>query len=115
MPRGKTFVNAAGGYYRDLSGQMSDDGAGFNAGGGIAFELAPNATLRFFGRYDYANMVARPNSDVARQWASGGVAFQYVFAPVHEEYVAPPPPPPPPPPAPRPLPPPPPPTERRGG
>ncbi len=69
------FINGAGGYYRDISGQMSDDGAGFNAGGGVAFELSRNATLRFLGRYDYAKMVARPNSDVERQWASGGHRF----------------------------------------
>ena len=52
---------------------MSDDGIGFNANGGIAFEVAPNTTLGWFGRYDYANMVARPGSDIARQWASTGL------------------------------------------
>ena len=77
----ETYVGVAGGYYRDMSGQMNDDGAGFNAGGGLAFEVAPNTTLGVFGRYDYANMVARPGSDVARQWASTGLTVQHVFQP----------------------------------
>lgn len=110
----ESYVGIAGGYYTDISGQMEDDGAGFNAGGGIAFEVAPNTTLGWFGRYDYANMVARPGSDVARQWASTGVTVQHVFQPEEAPaYVPPPPPPaPPPPPPPRPAPPV---TERRGG
>jgi hypothetical protein len=110
----ESYVGIAGGYYRDLSGQMEDDGAGFNAGGGIAFEVAPNTTLGWFGRYDYANMVARPGSDVARQWASTGITVQHVFQPEEAPVYTPPPPPPAP--APRPPPPPPPPvTELRGG
>ncbi len=110
------YTNIAGGYYRDLSGVMSDDGIGFNAGGGLAFEVAPNTSLGFFGRYDYANMVARPGSDVARQWASTGITVQHVFQPEEAPaYVPPPPPaapPPPPPPPPRYEPPV---TQRRGG
>ncbi len=109
----ETYANIQGGYYRDMSGQMSDDGIGFNAGGGIAFEVAPNTTLGWFGRYDYANMVARPGSDVARQWASTGVTVQHVFQPDEAPVYSPPPPPPAPPPPPPP--PPPPVTERRGG
>jgi len=109
----ESYVGAAGGYYRDISGQMEDDGAGFNAGGGIAFEIAPNTTLGVFGRYDYANMVARPGSDVARQWASTGLTVQHVFQPEEAPAYVPPPPPPAPPP-PRYVPPPPV-TERRGG
>ena len=97
----ETYVGAAGGYYRDMSGQMEDDGAGFNAGGGLAFEVAPNTTLGVFGRYDYANMVARPGSDVARQWASTGITVQHVFQAEEAPPPAPPPPPPPPPPAPK--------------
>ena len=46
----ETYVEAKGGYYRDMSGFMSDDGVGFNAGGGIAFEVAPYTTLGWFGR-----------------------------------------------------------------
>jgi outer membrane protein OmpA-like peptidoglycan-associated protein len=94
----ETYVGIAGGYYRDLSGQMSDDGVGFNAGGGLAFEVGPNTMLGFFGRYDYANMVARPNSDVARQWASTGLTVQHVFQIAEAPPPVPPPPPPPPPP-----------------
>jgi outer membrane protein OmpA-like peptidoglycan-associated protein len=93
----ETYVGAAGGYYRDISGQMEDDGAGFNAGGGLAFEVATDTTLGLFGRYDYANMAARPHSDVARQWASGGITVQHVFQIAQAPEPAPPPPPPPPP------------------
>ncbi len=97
----ETYVGAAGGYYRDMSGQMEDDGLGFNAGGGVAFEVAPNTTLGVFGRYDYANMVARPGSDVARQWASAGITVQHVFQVEEAPPPAPPPPAPPPPPVPK--------------
>jgi outer membrane protein OmpA-like peptidoglycan-associated protein len=93
----ETYVGAAGGYYRDMSGQMSDDGVGFNAGGGLAFAVAQNTTLGLFGRYDYANMVARPGSDVARQWASTGITVTHVFQVAEAPPPAPPPPPPPPP------------------
>lgn len=98
----ETYVGAAGGYYRDMSGLMQDDGAGFNAGGGLAFEVAANTTLGAFGRYDYANMTARPGSDVRRQWASAGFTVQHVFQPEEAPPPAPAPPPPaPPPPAPK--------------
>ncbi len=98
----ETYVGAKGGYYRDMSGPMSDDGAGFNAGGGLRFTVVRDTTVGLFGRYDYMNLVASPHSDVARQLALAGFTFQRVFQP------APPPPPaeippPPPPPAPRPA------------
>ncbi len=94
----ETYVGAAGGYYRDMSGQMSDDGVGFNAGGGLAFDVGADTTVGLFGRYDYANMVAQPGSDVARQWASTGFTVQHVFQIAQAPEPAPPPPPPPPPP-----------------
>jgi len=97
----ETYVGAQGGYYRDMSGQVSDDGIGFNANGGLAFQVAQDTTLGWFGRYDYANLVARPGSDVARNWASTGLTVQHVF----QIAEAPPPSPPPPPPAPPPPPP----------
>jgi hypothetical protein len=84
-----TFIK--GGYYRDMSGPIQDDGVGFNAGGGVGFEVAENTTLGLFARYEYANMVAAKNSDVNRQWVLSGFQLTHVFA---EE---PPPPPAPPP------------------
>ena len=60
-------MQALGGYYRDMSGPMSDDGVGFNAGGGVNFEVADNTTVGLFGNYNYMNLVAAPHSDVARQ------------------------------------------------
>ncbi len=97
----ETYLGAKGGYYRDMSGPMSDDGAGFNAGGGLRFTVVRDTTVGLFGRYDYMNLVAVPHSDVARQLVLAGFTFQRVFQP-------PPPPPrraeaPPPPPAPRPA------------
>jgi outer membrane protein OmpA-like peptidoglycan-associated protein len=95
----ETYIGAQGGYYRDMSGPISDDGVGFNGGGGVNIEIADNTHLGFFGRYDYMNLVAEPGSDVARQMVLAGLTLQHVFEP-------PPPPPqvaqaPPPPPAPR--------------
>ncbi len=107
------YLGAAGGYYRDMMGPLTDDGGGFNAGGGIDFEVAPGTSIGLFGRYDYARMVASDNTDCDRQWGSTGLAFTHVFMPPEPVAAAPPPPPPPPQ---RPPPPPPPPaTERRGG
>jgi hypothetical protein len=112
----ETYVVAQGGYYRDMSGPMSDDGAGFNAGGGMNFWVAENTSLGIFGRYDYMNLVAAPGSDIERQMVLGGFALTHVFEPERIVAAPPPPPPPPPPPAARPAPaPPPPPTQRRGG
>jgi len=73
------YIGAAGGYYRDMMGPLSDDGAGFNAGGGIDFAIAEGTTLGLFGRYDYARMVASDNTDCDRQWGSVGLAFTHVF------------------------------------
>ena len=99
----ETYVQGLGGYYRDISGPMSDDGVGFNAGGGVNFEVAENTTVGLFGNYNYMNLVAAPRSDVARQMVLAGFAVQHVFepAPPPPPRVAPPPPPPPP--APRPT------------
>jgi outer membrane protein OmpA-like peptidoglycan-associated protein len=96
------YVQGLGGYYRDMSGPMSDDGVGFNTGGGVNFLVAENTTVGLFGNYNYMNLVAAPKSDVARQMVLAGFAVQHVFeqAPPPPERVAPPPPPPPP--APRP-------------
>jgi outer membrane protein OmpA-like peptidoglycan-associated protein len=88
------YVGNQGGYYRDMSGPMSDDGAGFNAGGGINFDVARGTSLGLYGRYDYANMAAAPGSDVSRQFVSGGIALQHVFEPEPAMAQAPPPPPP---------------------
>lgn len=98
----ETYVGAQGGYYRDVSGPLSDDGAGFNAGGGVQFAVADNTHLGFFGRYDYMNLVAAPHSDVARQFVLAGLTLQHVFEPPPPPpRVAEAPPPPPAPPAPR--------------
>lgn len=77
----ETYVGAQGGYYRDVSGPMTDDGVGFNAGGGVNFEIAENTTFGLFGRYDYMNLVAAPHSDVARQLVLAGLTLQHVFEP----------------------------------
>jgi outer membrane protein OmpA-like peptidoglycan-associated protein len=77
----ETYVGAQAGYYRDMSGPMSDDGFGFNAGGGLRFEVVRDTTVGLFGRYDYMNLVAAPGSDVQRQMVLAGFTFQRVFQP----------------------------------
>jgi outer membrane protein OmpA-like peptidoglycan-associated protein len=99
----QTWVGAQGGYYRDMSGPMSDDGAGFNAGGGIGYAVARDTVVGLYGRYDYARMVAAPGSDVDRQWVQGGFGVQHVFAAAPAVVAQAPPPPPPPAPAPTPT------------
>ena len=98
------YLGIAGGYYRDMSGPLSDDGGGFNTGGGIDFAVAENTSIGIFGRYDYARMVASDDTDCDRQWGTAGLAITHVFG-EEEVIAAAPPPPPPPPPV----------TERRGG
>jgi outer membrane protein OmpA-like peptidoglycan-associated protein len=94
-----TFTGGGqGGYYRDLSGPLSENAGGWNISGGVGYEVATNATLGLYARYDQANMLpALGASDTAtRRLFLGGLSFDYVFAA-----------PPPPPPAPAPPPPPP--------
>jgi outer membrane protein OmpA-like peptidoglycan-associated protein len=96
----ETYVGAQGGYYHDMSGPKPlDNGAGFNAGGGINYQIGRGTSIGLFARYDYAMMDARPTSDVDRQWVLAGFALQHVYgaAPVVAQA-------PPPPPAPKPTP-----------
>ena len=41
----ETYVGVQGGYYRDMSGPMRDDGAGFNAGGGINYQIGRSTSI----------------------------------------------------------------------
>ncbi len=108
----ETYVTVQGGYYRDMSGPLSADGAGFNAGGGINYRITDEDSLGLYGRYDHAFMATGPQED-ERLFVLAGLAYTHYFAPPAVIAEAPPPPPPP---APRPAPPPPPPpVERRGG
>jgi hypothetical protein len=107
----ETYITAQGGYYRDMSGPLSSDGIGFNAGGGVNYRITDEDSLGIYGRYDYASMDTGPRDD-ERLFVLAGLSYTHYFAP--EPVVAEAPPPPPPPPAPRPAPPPPP-LERRGG
>jgi outer membrane protein OmpA-like peptidoglycan-associated protein len=99
----ETWVGAQGGYYRDVSGPMDDDGVGFNAGGGVNFAITDATSFGLFGRYDYMNLVAAPHSDVARQLVLAGLSLQHKFEPPPPppRRAEAPPPPPVPPPAPR--------------
>ena len=72
------YAGVAGGYYRDMVGPLTDDGGGFNAGGGIDFAIAEGTTVGVFGRYDYARMVATDDSDCDRQWGSVGLALYVI-------------------------------------
>jgi outer membrane protein OmpA-like peptidoglycan-associated protein len=98
--RVETFASVQGGYYRDISGVLSDDGPGFNAGGGLDFKVTPATSVGAYARYDQAFMDASPTSDSDRQFMLAGLAVQHVFLPPEEpvRLAAPPPPAPPPPP-----------------
>jgi len=90
----ETYAAGQGGYYRDMSGPLSVDGVGYNLGAGMNVEVARGMSVGVFGRYDVAYMSPEPatNAD-QRKWASGGLAFQYVFLPEERVAQAPPPPP----------------------
>jgi outer membrane protein OmpA-like peptidoglycan-associated protein len=95
----ESYVGAQGGYYRDLSGPLDDDGIGFNVNGGIRFEVVRDTTVGVFGRYDRAYISAARASNDDRQFLLAGFTFQRVFQPPPPPPRAevPPPPPPPPP------------------
>jgi len=88
-------LTAQGGYYRDMSGPMDDQGGGFNAGGGAGFRITPEISLGLFARYDYSNLMATPVSDNTRQFVLTGFQFVYDFSPQPEPPPAPEAPPPP--------------------
>ena len=95
------YVAGQGGYYRDLSRPIKDDGFGYNIGSGLNFSISRGNTLGIVGRYDVAYMTGEPESgDSQRKWVSGGLAYTHVFLPEERVAQAPPPPPaaPPPPP-----------------
>ncbi len=95
----ESYAAGQGGYYRDMSGPLSVDGVGYNLGAGMNVEVARGMSVGVFGRYDVAYMSPEPGTNAdQRKWASGGLAFQYVFLPEERVAQAPPPPPPAPPP-----------------
>lgn len=94
----ETYFTVQGGYYRDMSGPMQDDSGGFNAGGGLRIRITSNDSLGVFGRYDYSDQDAAPDTTNARQWVTTGVSYNHSFAPPPAAEYTPPPPPPPAPP-----------------
>ncbi|HZR81416.1 MAG TPA: OmpA family protein [Candidatus Binatia bacterium] len=90
-----------GGYYRDMSGPLSEDGAGWNVAGEVSYEIFRNGFLGLFARYDQANLL--PALDASpkepRRIFLGGISFDWVWEPEAEVVQAattvPPPPPPP--------------------
>jgi outer membrane protein OmpA-like peptidoglycan-associated protein len=94
----ETYVTVQGGYYRDMTGPMDDDSGGFNAGGGLRIRMTANDSLGVFGRYDYSDQDAAPDTTNARQWVTTGVSYNHSFAPPPAPEYTPPPPPPPAPP-----------------
>lgn len=95
----ETWLTVQGGYYRDMTGPMDEDGGGFNAGGGLRFRLTSSDSLGVFGRYDYSNQDAAPDTTNVRQFVTTGISYNHSFAaaPPPQEYTPPPPPPPAPP------------------
>jgi outer membrane protein OmpA-like peptidoglycan-associated protein len=95
----ETYVAGGGGWYRDTSGPLDDDGPGYNIGAGINIDVGAGNSVGVFGLYDVAYMSpepARPGSQ--RKLVSGGLGYQHVFEAPERIAEAPPPPPPPPPP-----------------
>ena len=94
-------VGGQGGYYRDMSGPLDEDGAGWNVFGDISYEVADNATLGIYGRYDQANLLPKfgASDNATRRIVMAGITFNYFFdAPAEVAQVVTPTPPPPPPP-----------------
>jgi outer membrane protein OmpA-like peptidoglycan-associated protein len=87
-----------GGYYRDMSGPLSEDGAGWNVAGDVSYEIFRDFTLGLFARYDQANLLPSltADRDATRRMFLGGIAVNYVHEPAPPPPPAPAPPPPPP-------------------
>lgn len=94
----ETWLTVQGGYYRDMTGPMDEDGGGFNAGGGLRFRITSSDSIGVFGRYDYSNQDAAPDTTNVRQFVTTGISYNHSFAaaPPAQEYIPPPPPPAPP-------------------
>ncbi len=100
------FFEAGGGYYRDLNGNLPQDGGGgFEISAGYNYEFWEGTALGVFIRRDQADIDATKQSNDHLEFLVGGLSARHRFLP--------PPPPPPPPPAPPPPPPPPPPVQKK--
>ncbi len=91
----ETYITAQGGYYRDIVGPLSDDGWGFNAGGGVGYRITEADTIGVNARYDYTLLDAAADSDTSRQFVLTGFHYTHVFLPEPPPKVVPAPPPPP--------------------
>jgi outer membrane protein OmpA-like peptidoglycan-associated protein len=98
-PAARVFIDGRGGYYRDLSGPLNDDGPGYNVGGGAAFEIAENTALTVGSRYNESFMRAKRGSHENLRFVTAGLGIEHYFRAPAAVAPAPPPPPPPPPPA----------------
>jgi len=77
----ETWLMAQGAYYRDMDGIIHDEGAGWNAGGGVNFKITDASSLGLYARYDRADIRARPDSNQDRQFLLTGLAFNHYFKP----------------------------------
>jgi outer membrane protein OmpA-like peptidoglycan-associated protein len=100
-PEASVFADGRGGYFRDLSGPLNEDSAGYNVGGGVMFEIARDTALTLFGRYNEGvGFRAFRGSGENLRFVTAGIGVNHYFrAPKAAPAAAPPPPPPPPPPA----------------
>jgi OOP family OmpA-OmpF porin len=103
------FLDGRGGYFRELSGPLNEDGPGFNAGAGVGFGIAEGTYVTLAGRYNevfmraqrgYVTAIKGGSSSHNLRFVTAGIGIEHRFlAPEPVEAAPPPPPPPPPPPA----------------
>lgn len=86
----ETFFSVQGGFYKDLTGVMSDTGGGANAGGGVYYRLNDLTSVGIWGRYDWTTMDANPATTNDRQFVLAGLGVNHTF-PVPQVAVAAPP------------------------
>lgn len=86
----ETWFSAQGGFYKDLTGVMSDTGGGWNAGGGAYYRLNELTSVGIWGRYDWTTMDANPATTNDRQFVLAGLGVNHTF-PVPQVAVATPP------------------------
>lgn len=88
------FIDGRGGYFKELSGPLNSEGAGYNVGGGFAIEFARGTALTIFGRYNESFMRAERGSHANFRFVTAGLGLDHRFnAPEPLAEVPPPPPP----------------------
>lgn len=86
----ETNFSVQGGFYKDITGVMSDTGGGWNAGGGVYYRLNDLTSVGVWGRYDWSTLNANPATTNDRQFVLAGLGLNHTF-PIPQVAVAAPP------------------------